>query len=123
MKNKITCQGCGRGLNAAGMSPRSTAACPNCGNTVTVPFPGMKAGKFAGLYFGSWVAYAMALAVMGQAGAILIPVWFGFKLWIGYLRAVNIGWGPVASLLVILPFIGAIVLACYKTGEGAKRTA
>lgn len=121
MKNRIKCPGCGKGLNADGMQPRSVAACPNCGNSVTVPFPGMGAGKFAALYFGSWFAIIILVAMLGQVAAIAYLVWLGFKLWLGYQRAINIGWRPSACLWVLLPFLGALVLACHKTGEGSKR--
>jgi flagellar basal body-associated protein FliL len=81
----------------------------------------MGAGKFAALYFGSWFAIIILVAMLGQVAAIVYLVWLGFKLWLGYQRAANIGWRPYACLWVLLPFIGALVLACFKTGEGLKR--
>ena len=124
MKNRIKCNGCGSNLNATGMQPRSTASCPKCGNTVAVPFPGIGAGKFAGLYLGSWIVYVLLVGMMGGLEHCvfpMLPLWFGFKLWLGYQRAINIGWKPWTCILVLIPFIGAIVMACYKTGEGAKK--
>ncbi len=121
MKNPIQCQGCGKTLKADRLEPLSVHACPNCGNAITVPFAGMKAGKFAGLYIASWFVILLLVGMLGPAGVLLVPFWFGYKLWIGYQRAVNIGWSGYASLLVLLPFLGAIVLACHKTGEGAKK--
>lgn len=121
MKNPLVCQGCGKTLKADGLQPLSVHACPNCGNSITVPFAGMGSGKFTGLYFGSWFAISILSLILCPGGLLLVPFWFGFKLWIGYQRAANIGWNGYAAAWVLLPFLGAIVLACHKTGEGMKR--
>ena len=117
IKLKFNCHECGAKLKAPIEEAGTSSACPKCGKTLALPFPGIGRCAFVGWKF---LKFLLASILAGADGGLLsIPLSLLFSVFLAHQRSINIGHSPWMAMVGLIPgsifYFGAQRTGAVKT--------
>jgi len=117
----FSCLACSKKIKAPLELALTASPCPACKALLAVPAPGTNRSTFILFKILQVVGIFMLAAMMGEAGLLMLPVAIGVSVWLAMPRLDNIGISRGWSVLVLIPWIFTIYLACAATGSGRRK--
>jgi hypothetical protein len=119
-KIKFRCPNCATMLSAPADAGLTSGHCTYCSTPLVTPMPGIGRASFAAAkILGLWVGASLMMALLGDAGFLLIPLALGMSVWLNWLRFINIGhsgWWGFLGLVPGVNFITSLCLCCWGAG-------